>query len=254
MAAAAMLAGVGSASATLTVISGDIYALDPTAKDYGAVRFKDFINAGDGGRGQNLYLQNNSSSLGSATGCDGRARVNGDPLWTVGGAANYFKFEYRPVAGVTDKILAGATDRMYDSATPPDLRFSRVIDDPLSTVNFISFYVQSNEGSPQTTDNITVNLTDPDGNALLPGSLSYGYPPGGVAKWYLTNPSLLANGFILSGNIVLSGTLERTESDKVQIAFGHTAVPVPSTYLAAALLGLPILVQGIRGLRLKPTA
>ena len=178
-----------AAEAAITVNSGDIYVVDPTATDYGAVRFKDFINAGDGGRGQNLYLQNNSSSLGSGTGSDGRARVNGDPLWTVG-ATNLFKFEYRPVAGATDLILSGATDRMMNVALT-DLRYSRIIDDPAYAVNYISFYIQSNEGATPTTDNITVNLTDLDGNPLSPSALSFGYPPGGSAKWYLTDPTCL---------------------------------------------------------------
>jgi hypothetical protein len=119
-----------------------------------------------------------------------------------------------------------------------DLRFSRVIGDPLNTVNFISLYIQSNEGNPPTTDNITVNLTDLDGQALMPGSVSFGYPPGGNASWYLTDPSLLANGFILSGNVVLTGTIERTESDKVQIAFGNSSVsgsaPVPEPLTMAS--------------------
>jgi hypothetical protein len=239
--AALILALSDAALADITVNSGDIYALYPTATDYGAVRFKDFINAGDGGRGGNLYLQNNSSSLGSATGSDGRARVQGDPLWTVGGAANLFKFEYRPVAGATDLILSGATDRM----TPG---FSRVIDDPAKTINYISFYIQSNEGTPATTDTITVNLTNLDEENLIPNALTFGYPPGGSAKWFLLDGDVIANGFILSGNMVFTGDIERTESDKVQIAFGNAVVPVP----AAVLLGM--LGLGAAGLKLRKHA
>jgi hypothetical protein len=230
-----------AALADITVYSGDIYALYPSATDYGAVRFKDFINAGDGTRGGNLYLQNNSSSLGSATGSDGRTRVQGDPWWTVGSATNLFKFEYRPVAGATDLIWAGATDRM----TPG---FSRVIDEPLKTINYISFFIQSSEGTPPTTDSITVNLTDLDGKALIPSALTFGYPPGGSAKWFLLDGDVIANGFILSGNIQLTGTIERTESDKVQIAFGNAVVPVP----AAVLLGM--LGLSVAGVKLRKFA
>lgn len=241
---AAISVALAPMAPAIPVVSGDIAVLDPSATEYGAVRFKDFINTADGLRGQNLYLQNNSSSLGNATGSDGRARVNGDPLWTVGGVANAFWFEYRPVAGATDLILSGATDRSSPG-------FSRVIDDPLLLVNYISFYLQSNEGTTPTTDSITLNLTDLDSNPLLPGALTWGYPPGGVAKWYLSDPSLLANGFILQGNIVLSGTIERGESDKVQIAFGHSPVlnRVPDGGSMLAMLGTAL--AGLAGLRRK---
>jgi len=244
VAAAAMLMGAGTASASIAVTAGDIYAVDPSAVDYGAVRFKDFTNGSDGGRGGNLYLQNNSSGLGSGTGSDSRARVDGNPLWNVN-SANNFKFEYRPVAGGTDLILAGATDRM----TPG---FQRVIDDPAKTVNYISFYIQSNEGTAATADSIILNLTDLDGQSLSPGSISFSSTVlgGGINKFYLTDPTLLANGFILTGNIQMSGTVERGESDKVQIAFGNmTPVPEPSTYVAGALLALPVLLNGMRVLR-----
>jgi hypothetical protein len=102
--------------------------------------------------------------------------------------------------------------------------------------------IQSNEGTPPTNDNITVNITNLDGDSLIEGgALSFGYPPGGIAKWHLTDATLLANGFILSGNIVLTGTLERTESDKIEIAFGNAklpgdgAVPEPFTMITGFL-------------------
>ncbi len=236
-----------SGASALTVTSGDIYALDPAAQDYGAVRFKDFINAGDGGRGGNLYLQDTHLNLGSGTG-----RVQGDPLWTVG-SANSFKFEYRSVVGGTDLILAGATDRMLNSGGT-DLRFSRSINDPLLSVNFLSFYIQSNEGTPPTIDTITLSLLDLDGNTIFsPGTLSFSSTAqgGGNASWYLTDSSLLANGFILQGSIGLSGTLERTESDKVQIAFGHSKLgtSVPDGGATVALLGIAL--AGVAGLRRK---
>lgn len=242
-AAVAAMASAWTASATITVTSGDIYSVDPNATGYGAVRFKDFANT-ELGRSGNIYLQDKQSNLGSGTG-----RVEGDPLWTVSPASpapainNSFTFEYRPVAGATDLVVAGATDR----STPG---FQRVINDPQKTVNFISFLFQNNERTPATADTIVLNLTDLDGQSLTPGSVSWGYQPGGITKFYLTDPSLLANGFVLSGNIQLFGSLDKGETDKVEIEFGNfTPVPEPSTYLAGALLALPVLLNGVRKLR-----
>jgi len=193
LAASALTASADS----VTISSGDIYAIDPAAADYGARSdSRTSSTRAMAAEGEPLPPERQQLS-GSATGSDGRARVQGDPLWTVGGAANSFWFEYRPVVGATDLILSGATDRSSPG-------FSRVITDPLKTVNFISFYIQSNEGAPPTTDNITVNLTGPRRECARPRALVFGYPPGGSAKWYLTDPTLLSSGFKLSGNIVLT--------------------------------------------------
>src|SRR5512147_887839 len=79
MAAAALLAGAWTASASITVNSGDISTLDSGATSYGAVRFKDFTNTKDGGDAGNLYLANTGGQLGSNPNSDGRARVQASP-------------------------------------------------------------------------------------------------------------------------------------------------------------------------------
>ena len=230
-----MIVVSGTASAGIVVNSGSIYTVDPTATSYGAVRFKDFTNSRDGYRSAgNLYLQNSSGSLGSPTGSDGRARVQTDadngPVWAGGNSYN-FTFEYRPVAGATDLILAKAG--IMSSGLAMTTPISRDINDPVASVNFISFFIHNTPLSDVVTpDTIGLTLTDLDGNLLTPSLLSVG-APGGDYNWYLTDPALLANGFILTGFVNLTTGVDGGESDKIDIAFGN--VPEPATM---SLLGL----------------
>lgn len=239
LAAATMIASAWTAGASITINTGDIKAVDPGATRYGAVRFKDFTNTKDGNDAGNLYLQD-GGNLGSATGLDGRSRVQASPHW-VAGNSHSFTFEYRPVAGSTDLILAQAAN-MSAAA-------QRDINDPVAPVNFISFWIHNTPlNDVVTPDTIALHLTDLDGNALTPSDLIVG-TPGGDYNWYLTDPTLLANGFILSGSVNLTSGVEAGEYDKIDIAFGNAAVPEPSTYVAGALLLLPFGVSALRKLR-----
>jgi hypothetical protein len=167
---AAMLASAWTASAAIDVYTGSITTVDPTATSFGAVRFKDFTNTKDGGTVGNLYLQNNTASLGSNPGSDGRARVQDSPKW-VAGTSHAFSFEYRPVVGGTDLILAQAAN-MPAAA-------SRVIDDPTKSINYISFWIHNTPlNDVVTPDTIGLTLTDLDGNLLTPSLLSVGAPGG----------------------------------------------------------------------------
>lgn len=238
-----------TAEAAITINEGDIFALDPVAVEFGAVRFKDFAN-GDGPQG-NLYLSDRVETLGqNPSSVDGRARVQGSPLWVSGDSAQPFSFEYRPTAGLTDLIVASAAN-MPSSV-------SREIDDPTVPVNFISLAI-FNRPAPDvaTPDSITLNLTDLNGNALSPGSLNLSSSASSTVSsfhWYISDPSLLANGFVLSGSILLSTGVERNENDRIEISFGNTAVPEPSTYLAAALLMLPFGASTLRFIRKRKSA
>jgi hypothetical protein len=240
--AATVMAGAWTASATITVNSGSIYTVDPGATSYGALRFKDFTNTKDGGDTGNLYLANTGGQLGSNPNSDGRWRVQASPHW-VAGTSHPFSFEYRPVAGATDLILAQAAN-MTTSA-------QRVIDDPTASVNFISFWIHNTPlNDVVTPDTIALHLTDLDGNTLTPSDLIVGYP-GGDFNWYLTDPTLLANGFILTGSVNLTTGVDAGEGDKIDIAFGSSlaAVPEPTTMIAGALLLLPFGVSTLRMLR-----
>jgi hypothetical protein len=242
IAASALTASAGP----ITINTGSIVTVDPTATSYGAVRFKDFTNTKDGYRSsQNLYLQNNAGSLGSPTGTDGRARAQSGaddgPLWAVG--SNSFSFEYRPIDGVTDLILAAAGN--LPSGQPMTTPLSRVINDPAAPVNYISFWIHNTPlNDVVTPDTITLNLFDLDGNALTPPSLVVG-APGGDFNWYLTDPSLLANGFVLTGTINLSTGVDAGEADKIDIAFGHANVSVPDGGVTLALLGGALVGLGV---------
>lgn len=238
--AATLIGSAWTASAALAVSSGNIHALNPTTTDYGAVRFKDFTNTKDGGDAGNLYLANTGGQLGSGPNSDGRSRVQASPHWTAG-TSHAFTFEYRPVAGATDLILAKAAN-MSTAA-------QRVIDDPAASVNFISFWIHNTPLSDVVSpDTLTLRLTDLDGNALTPPDLVVG-SPGGDYHWYLTDSTLLGNGFILSGSIILSTGVDSGEADKIDIAFGNTPVPEPSTVIAGALLLLPFGASTLRKMR-----
>jgi hypothetical protein len=185
------------------------------------VRFNDFTNTKDGNDAGNLYLQDNVGYLGATPGLDGRARVQASPHWVAG--LQSFSFAYSPVDGATDLVLAQAAN-MTSAA-------SRVISDPTKSVNFISFYILNQTAG---SGDITLNLTDLDGNALAPSAFTLS--ASAQNNWYLTDPTLLANGFILSGSINLVDPRNAGETDKIEIAFGNTApVPEPLTMTAAFL-------------------
>jgi hypothetical protein len=225
-------------NAAIVVSTGDVYALDPDAQSYGAVRFKDFANAKDGYRSAgNLYLQDSSSTLGSNTGLDGRARVmsgtDNGPLWQEG--SQPFSFEYRPVDGGTDLILSTAGYLSSGAAMTTPL--SRIINDPTKPVNFISFYILNRTTA---SGDITLSLTDLDGNALTPSAVTIS--PLTSGNWYLADSNLLANGFILSGTISLGNPRDAGETDKIDIAFGN-AIPEPATMSLLALGGIATLIR-----------
>jgi hypothetical protein len=119
---------------------------------------------------------------------------------------------------------------------------SRVIDDPTASVNFISFWIHNTPlNDVVTPDTIALALTDLDGNALTPALLSVANP-GGDYNWYLTDPTLLANGFILTGSVNLTTGVDPGEGDKIDIGFGNTAPAVPAPGAALlALIGMPII-------------
>jgi hypothetical protein len=237
----AILGASAMSAEAITVTAGDLYAVDPTATSYGAVRFKDFTNTKDGGVGGNLYLQGGiNANLGSGTGTDARARVQDSPKWTAG-TSHGFTFEYRPVAESTDLILAQAANM-----TAPA---SRVIDDPALSVNFISFWIHNTPlNDVVTPDTIALKLTDLDGNTLTPSTLSVA-APGGDFNWYLTDPTLLANGFILTGFVNLTLGVDAGEGDKIDIKFGNAKVSTPDGGTTLVLLGGAL--TGLGALRRK---
>lgn len=233
-----------SALAGLTVIN-DPYSTG-TADWLADVRFRNFRDTGGEINGTYEMSVNANPT---------RAFLTGDPLLTTGNLPggysaqwaenNQFIITYNP------SMPASVSLRLIGSGrTSYDVTISRAPDAVSGPVNYIE-----------------LSLWDRDAFATLPGGLTisdldgtnlgnFALASAGIDSWAIVDPggATLNNGFVLQGSFTVDPAklLGGTETDKIVFGIGnHSLVPVPepSTYIAGALLGLPLLAGGYRRLR-----
>lgn len=212
--------------AAVTITTGNF---DASATLQGAVRFRS-INTSPSQK--EVYLAASPSALGTAE------RSQTDLVWNSGAT---FSFGWDPVRNkiFTEVVtIVSGTKRLERSFSPPDSALMP---------NFI--LVSGKDTTPL--NNLVLTMASLDGNLLardLVASNSF-------SQISITDPDLMRDGFVLTGSIAYTGTPNSNESDKFEIAFGHSTlvpVPEPSTYLAAAMLAIPALVGLGRSMRARP--
>lgn len=239
MAAAAVACSVASAQAAITVTSGEF---DPSATLTGSVRFRNLNNSGNSSV-REIYLANIPSELDN-----GATRTEQNYGWNT--PPDYFRFIWDKPGDQIQAIVS------------PDNDFS---DNDNTTVSRTAFTNPTAANEPNyirvlavdggNVDGIQITLTSLDGNPLAGANL-VGTASGAYLS--ITDPTLLKDGFILSGSVQWNTANNNTPSsedrDKYEISFGYSpnvVVPEPSTYIAGALVGLPLLISTFRHLRKK---
>ena len=213
---------------------------DTTAAVYGSVKYRDFGN------------NNNEWDIGLM---DYRVsttvpRINKTFYGTNGlwGTTNTFEFVYLPLAGIYDKIstkvdVTGGTAQTYNLewATLPD---------PANTINYLQFSVRDIDVSGQPTDAVTMEITDLAGQTLATSTFT---ADNSYQNWYIADASLFANGFIVKGNINLTGNFSTNINEKnelVEIKFGNTSnVPVVPEPISSTLFLVGAATLGFRRFR-----
>lgn len=205
--------------AAITITNGNF---DPTATLQGAVRFRSLNTSSSQ---QEVYLAASPSALGTGE------RSQTDLVWNSGAT---FSFGWDPVRNkiFTEVVTSvSGTKKLERSFSPPDVAV---------LPNFI--LVSGKDSTPL--NNLVLTMASLDGNLLARDLVA----SNSLGQISITDPVLLRDGFVLTGSIAYTGTPNTNESDKFEIAFGHSnlvPVPEPSSYIAAAMLLIPALV-GIR--------
>jgi hypothetical protein len=135
----------------------------------------------------------------------GSNRVELDCAWLSPGT-NHIKFSYDPIAGKLTTVVRSVYTLTYASGN-------------LGTLNYMHIIVASRQSGA------TVGFD----NVLL-DSISVGNfdPPGLVwSDWKITNYDF-SNGFVIEGDLVLTGTQPTgSETNKLEIDVGYVAPPPP---------------------------
>jgi hypothetical protein len=166
---------------------------DAAAINAAGVRFKSFDNGGD----REIYI--GVPDLG-----DGANRNEVDAVW---GASNHIKFEYTPGGSDNLKVTVDATSQKvltYDLGDAGPLNYLQI------TV------VDRQSGANVDFKNVTLN-----GHSLGDFTAT------GWNDWQVTGLDL-TGGFVIEGDIELSGAQPKGEVNKVELKVGYVAPPPPS--------------------------
>lgn len=212
--------------AAITITTGNF---DAGATLQGAVRFR-ALNTSPSQ--QEVYLAASPSALGTGE------RSQTDLAWNTGAT---FSFGWDPVRNkiFTEVVTTvNGIKKLERGFSPPD--------DALLP-NFI--LVSGKDTTPS--NNLVLTMASLDGNLLARNLVV----SDSFSQISITDPVLFRDGFVLTGSIAYTGTPNSNESDKFEIAFGHSdlvPVPEPSNYIAAAMLLIPVLVGIHRSMRSRP--
>jgi len=202
--------------AAITITTGNF---DAAATLQGAVRFRSLNTSPSQ---QEVYLAASPSALGTGE------RSQTDLIWNSGAT---FRFGWDPVRNkiFTEVVtIASGTKKLERSFSSPDVAV---------LPNFI--LVSGKDATPL--NSLVLTLASLDGNQLARDLVA----SNSLSQISITDPALFRDGFVLTGSIAYTGTPNTNESDKFEIVFGHSnlvPVPEPSTYLAAAMLVIPVVV------------
>jgi hypothetical protein len=139
--------------------------------------------------------------------------------WLYGPGVNRVTFTYDKANDrlITNVVSAYSYQLIYDS-------FSTKRANPSLDLNYLSFGLRGSATGTVTLQNILL-----DGNAID----SVAAPDATYRSFYLAGYDL-NNGFTLSADLLLTGTLSKAESSKVDITFGNAPL-VPEPYTATLI-------------------
>ncbi len=156
--------------------------------------------------------------------------------WLYGPGVNRLTFTYDKANDrlITNVVSAYSYQLIFDS-------FSTKRANPTLDLNYLSFGLRGSATGTVTLQNILL-----DGNAID----SVAANDATYRSFYLAGYDL-SNGFTLTADLLLTGTLSKAESSKVDISFGNAPL-VPEPY-SATLLGTATAIWLLRrGRRISP--
>lgn len=176
---------------------------DPSQVLDGGVRFKGFTTKKNGDR--EFYLGVPDLGVGSN-------RVETDLKWNNPGTQS-FELNYNPVTGIFDGTIKGKTLSMNIGN--------------VGIIDYMQFDILSRHDDTSVALNNLVLNGENIGNLSATGNNPFSI--------YLSDISY-ANGFTLTGDLYMDSDVSiSTETNKVEIGFGATPVPEPTSMLLGAL-------------------
>jgi len=210
-----ILAVSGAAQAALVLQDGYVVG----SSSQGSVRYRDLAGTNSP---PDIYL--GVDGLGTASNRVSQTFYNSGGNWTT---SNYVEFIYDKA---NDRLITNVTN---SRVTPYQLiwsNFSTTRPNPTFALNYLQFGMKSGTtGGTVALENIILDgVSVGSASAVSSSDATY-------KNWYLGGYDF-SNGFTLTANLKLTGTLLSNESSVVNITFGQ--IPEPATMALLALGGL----------------
>ena len=218
---------VAFSASVQTTFAGPVLSSDylAGATTEGAVRYRDlgntnanpdiYLGVGDLGVAANRVEKNYYGGTDSG----GTARFGS---WLNSPTSNHVVFTYDKA---NDRLITDVTSQYSYELIYNNFTANRP--NPAADLNYLQFGLRGSATGTVTLQNILL-----DGNSLSDiASLD-----GTYKNWYISGYDF-NNGFTLSADMVLTGTLSKAESSKVDISFGNaqTVVPEPASFTVLSL-------------------